>query len=81
MKLYISSVIAKYFKRKPISKNQVIESVYEDGSMDIVVKITNEMEILPIISYWLPNIKVLEPQWLDDRFKQTLERYQKAHYC
>ncbi len=39
--LNISSEVAKYFKRKPISKSQITESVYEDGSMDVSIEITN----------------------------------------
>ena len=77
VKLSISSEIAKYFKRKPLSKNQIIESIYEDDSMDIIIKITHEMEILPIIKYWIPHMKVLEPKWLNDKLSQELKEYLK----
>ena len=61
VKLLISSSIAKYFKRKPISKNQTIESIFKDGSMEVVVKITHEMEIMPLVKYWIPHVQALEP--------------------
>jgi predicted DNA-binding transcriptional regulator YafY len=77
VKLFVSDVIAKYFKRKPLSKNQVIESIYEDGSMDIVVKITHDMEILPIVKYWLPHLRVIEPKWIQDELTQELKEYLK----
>ncbi|MEA3497532.1 MAG: WYL domain-containing protein, partial [Campylobacterota bacterium] len=80
VKLFVDSSIAKYFKRKPISKTQTIESLYEDGSMDIVIKITNEMEILPLIKYWLPFIKVLSPKSIDETIKFELEKYLKEYY-
>jgi len=80
VKLYIASPIAKYFKRKPISKTQTIESLHEDGSMEIVIKITHEMEILPLVKYWLPFIKVLEPKSIDDTIKNELENYLKEYY-
>ena len=35
------------------------------------------MEILPIVKYWLPHIKVLEPKWIDDIVKKDLEKYLK----
>ena len=54
VKIHISNVISKYIKRKPIAPTQVIESVYEDGSLDIIVKVTHEMEVLPLVKYWLP---------------------------
>ncbi len=75
VKLLVSSVIAKYFRRKPISKTQIIESVFEDGSMEIVVKITHEMEIIPLVKYWIPHVKVLEPLWIKDKMKNDIKVY------
>ena len=73
--LNISKEVAKYFKRKPISKSQITESVYEDGSMDLSVEITNDMEIIPFVKYWIPHIKVLEPQRIHETIKQDLKDY------
>ncbi len=75
VKINVSSAISRYVKRKPISPTQSVESIYEDGSMDIVVKITNEMEITPIIKYWLPHMKVLEPKWIDDVVRKEIKKY------
>ena len=46
-------------------------------SPEFDIKITHEMEILPIIKYWIPYLKVLEPKWLDDIIKQDLKEYLK----
>jgi predicted DNA-binding transcriptional regulator YafY len=73
--LNISSVVAKYFKRKPISKSQITESLYEDGSMDISVEISNDMEIIPLVKYWIPHIKVLEPERIEESIKRDLKGY------
>lgn len=75
VKLHISKVISKFFKRKPISPNQIIESLYDDGSMDIVLNITHEMEVLPIVKYWLPHIKILEPLWINEILEDELKMY------
>jgi predicted DNA-binding transcriptional regulator YafY len=56
--------------RKPISKSQITESLHEDGSMVVSVEITDDMEIIPFIKYWMPHIIVLEPT----RVKETLEK-------
>jgi len=66
--LELSSEIAKYFKRKPLSKTQRVEELREDGSMVVSVEITDDMEIIPIVKYWMPHIKVLEPL----RIKETI---------
>jgi len=73
--LNISKEISKYFQRKSISKTQKIESLYEDGSMDVSVEITNDMEIIPVVKYWLPHIKVLEPQSVKEVIQKDLEYY------
>jgi predicted DNA-binding transcriptional regulator YafY len=73
--LKISKEIAKYFQRKPISKTQKVESLYQDGSMDISVEITNDMEIIPLVKYWIPHIKVLEPERIEESIKRDLKGY------
>jgi predicted DNA-binding transcriptional regulator YafY len=77
VKINVSNVISKYIQRKTIAPTQVIESVYEDGSVDIIVKVTHEMEIIPIIKYWLPYMKVLEPKWIDTKICDDLKVYLK----
>ena len=73
--LNISKEVAKYFKRKPVSKSQITESVYEDGSMDISVEITNDMEIIPLVKYWIPHIRVLEPLSVKEAIETDLKAY------
>ena len=73
--LNISADVAKYFKRKPISKSQTTESVYEDGSMDISVEITNDMEIIPFVKYWIPHVRVLEPRSVKETIEDDLKIY------
>jgi len=59
--LLVSPQIAKYFKRKPISNTQNIEEIFENGSMLLSLLITHKMEIIPLVKYWIPYLKVLEP--------------------
>lgn len=75
VKINVSNDIAKYIKRKPISPSQILDSVNEDGSVVIVLKITHEMEIIPIIKYWLPHMKIIEPTWIDEKIKNDLSSY------
>jgi len=66
---------APYLKRRPISTTQNIEKEHEDGSITLSLSITNEMEILPTIRYWFPNIFVLEPKELKDRMEADVRGY------
>ena len=48
-----------------------------DGSIEIEIKLSNEMEIIPLILWYIPFIKVLEPQWLADDVKSRVQSYLK----
>ena len=74
--LLIEKDIAKYFIRKPL-KSQVITGEEKDGSLEIVVSISNEMEILPIIFWYIPYIKVVSQDWLADMVKTKVGEYHK----
>ena len=76
--LQISSEVAKYFIRKPISKSQLTESLHEDGSMIVSVEITNDMEIIPFVKYWIPHIRVLEPMRINEAINDDLKSYIKG---
>ena len=77
VKLRIGSAIAKYFKRKPLSKAQKIIDDQEDGTLIVTLPITHEMEIIPIVKYWMPHIRILEPEWIAERIDRDVREYQK----
>ncbi len=74
VKLYVDKSAAKFFKRRPLP-TQTIESLNSDGTMEFSLKITHEMEILPIIKYWIPHIYVLEPIWIKEIVEEDLKEY------
>jgi len=76
--LHIDKEIAKYFQRKPISNTQRVESLHEEGSMEISVEITDDMEIIPLVKYWIPYIKVLEPSRISKQIEEDLLMYGKT---
>ena len=75
VKLFVQKEIAKYFKRKPISKTQKMIKELKDGSVELVLQITHEMEIIPLVKYWLPYIKVLKPQRIQKEIIEDLKEY------
>jgi len=78
VRLYIDAEVAKYFKRKPIAKNQIISSVYDDGSIEITIKITHDNEISYEILKWMPHIKVIEPLSLKEYIEGLLKEWLKV---
>ena len=74
VKLYADEVATKYFKRRALP-TQVVETLNEDGTMEFTVTITDEMEIMPLVKYWLPHLRVLEPLWIAEMIDEDLENY------
>jgi hypothetical protein len=74
VKLFADKSAAKFFKRRPLP-TQTVESLNTDGTMEFTVKITHEMEILPIIKYWIPHLFVIEPEWVQEIVEEGLKVY------
>lgn len=75
VRLFIDSEVAKYFKRRPISKNQVISSLYDDGSIEIGFKITHNNEIIKEVLKWIPHIRVVEPEGLKSEIEEMVKKW------
>ena len=76
VRLFIDKQIRKYFERKPL-RGQSIIGEDRDGSIEIEIKISSNMEIIPLILYYIPYIKVLEPQHLAYEIKDRVQGYLK----
>ncbi|MGH2308128.1 transcriptional regulator (plasmid) [Arcobacter cryaerophilus gv. pseudocryaerophilus] len=76
VRLLLDKQIRKYFERKPL-RGQSIIGEERDGSIEIEIKISSNMEIIPLILYYIPYIKVLEPQHLADEIKDKVQGYLK----
>lgn len=77
IQLFLDKQVSRFFKRKPLSPSQRILNVYEDGSMEIELVITDLMEIIPTIQRYMPYIMIIEPSELKDEIKKNIEEYLK----
>ncbi|RLA74150.1 MAG: transcriptional regulator [Epsilonproteobacteria bacterium] len=68
--------IAKYFYRRPLPTQQIIKT-NEDGSLEFEVSITSDMEISPIVKYWIPYLKVVRPKSIADSIDEDIQEYLK----
>jgi len=73
--------IAKYFEKdmKKFLPSQLFKSKEEDGSIIFTLEYTQELEILPFIQKWLPDLVIVEPQELKEAYRQKLEQTIKNH--
>lgn len=54
---------------------QVISSFETDKSMKITIRITHKMEVIPIMQYWMPNMRVIEPVWIHKQIIENIKGY------
>ena len=73
--LKISHEIAGYFKRRKLIANQVIEKELEDGGLIVSAKVGHVNQVLPIVRYWIPHIRVISPEGLQADMEQELRGY------
>jgi len=67
VELYIDAKVAKYFERKPLNARQRVMKTYANGSIDLEVLITDDMEIIPTIQRYMPFVRVIEPEGLREK--------------
>ena len=72
--LWVDEVAAVYFERKPIAKSQMLYKK-RDKTAELVVKVTHEEEIFPVVRFWLPHVRILEPESLQEEFEKVLKAY------
>jgi len=71
--------VAKYFDKgmKRHLNSEVFIRKNKDGSVEFTVEYTQHIEVLPFIKRWLPDLKILSPQSLEDVLRDDLEVYLK----
>jgi len=62
-----------YFERKPI-KDQYLKK-NNDGTAELTISVTHEREIFSILKKWLPQVKVIEPYSLQEKFEAMIQKY------
>ncbi len=77
--LKISREVAGYFKRRQLIANQVIEKELEDGGLIISARVGHLNQILPIVRYWIPNIRIVSPESLQAEMEKGLTDYLKRN--
>jgi len=73
-RLFLEKDAVVYFERKPM-KSQAFSARYPDGSAEITIEATDEMEILPTVQLYMPLVKIIEPKWMADEFREMLVEY------
>lgn len=75
--LKIAREVAGYFKRRRLIANQVIEKELEDGGLIVSARVGHLNQVLPIVRYWIPHIRIISPEALQEDMEKGLADYLK----
>ena len=75
--LKVSHEVASYFKRRRLIANQVIEKELEDGGLIVSARIGHANQILPIVRYWIPHVRIISPEAMQVEMQVALAEYLK----
>ncbi len=73
--LKIASEVAEYFKRRKLIANQILVKELEDGGLIVSAKVGHPNQVLPVVRYWIPHIRIISPEGLQGEMEQELARY------
>ena len=73
--LSIDSQVAFYFKQRSILPEQQIVRELEDGGLLVSSKINHDMQLLPLIRFWIPYLKIVSPKGLQRQLEISLKEY------
>lgn len=73
--LKIGSEVAGYFKRRKLIASQVIEKELEDGGLIISAKVGHPNQVVPIVRYWIPHIRIISPESLQAEMEAVISAY------
>ena len=75
--LQVSAKVAGFFRRRNLIPNQQLEKETSDGDILVSSTVAHSDEILPIIRYWIPHVRILEPTAYQDLLEHSLAIYLK----
>ena len=73
--LKVSRDAAPYFLRRKLVPAQETVRHLEDGSLLVSSRVAHPNQILPIVRYWVPNVRIVSPDALQDEMERGLRRY------
>ena len=71
----VAAEVACYFQRRKLIPNQEIEKTLPDGSLVVGANISHPNQILPIMRYWIPHVRIVQPAQWQSALEDSLQNY------
>lgn len=76
--LTVAPPAAIYFRRRKLIAQQTIVKELEDGGLIVSGKFAHRDQILPIVRYWIPNVRIVSPMGWQEELEVRLRAYLTA---
>lgn len=76
--LKIDAEVEQYFRRRALVPNQEIAHELEGGGLIVASRVAHRDQILPIVRYWIPHIRIISPEAWQEEIKETIINYIKT---
>ena len=73
--LSVQGEVALHFKQRQLLPEQQVIKSLDDGSLLISSKISHVTQILPLVRYWIPHLKIVNPESLQQQLEAELKGY------
>lgn len=75
VRLLVKKEVAKYFLRRPLNSSQIISKKYNDESLELILNVTSQNEIIFELKKWQPYLLVIEPKSLAKKILNTSREF------
>lgn len=73
--LSVHGDVALHFKQRQLLPEQQVIKALDDGGLLISSRITHITQILPLVRYWIPHLKIVNPESLQQQLEEELQGY------
>jgi predicted DNA-binding transcriptional regulator YafY len=71
----VDAKVASYFQSRQLLPEQQILKVMGDGGLIVSSRMNHLLEIMPLVNYWLPHLRIISPTYLQQELEGTMRRY------
>ena len=73
--LTVHADVALHFQQRQLLPEQQMIKKLDDGGLLLSSRITHHTQILPLVRYWIPHLKIVSPEILQDEMEHGLKQY------
>ncbi|MDQ8936247.1 helix-turn-helix transcriptional regulator [Acinetobacter rudis] len=73
--LKVDAEVAIHFQARALLPEQQVIKFLDDGGLLVSSRIVHTKQILPLVRYWVPHLKIISPEGLQDEMELGLMQY------